>query len=485
MAGIGFKLQKLFRDDYTSLHIRAYAYASFIAAGPWLISVISVALINLLVKRLGGLEELESQLFIVTISYSFIFSQVLSGGWQLVVTRFLADHFYQNKLDIITPTFTGISRIVFVTSLGAAILFYIGSPLPFSYKLISTMLFLMIGQIWLCMVFLSAAKNYQIISYAFLTGSIVSVLGVFVLLATPLPFEQHERVTNVLIGFTVGVGITLLMLLAVLLRTFPARTRQNHYGFLHYVDKYPSLLAVGFLYNLGIWMDKILIWLGPAGVYVEQTFRFSPIYDNAVFLAYFSVIPSLVLFVVAVETEFYSRYREFYGYVTNGGTLEMIMRAKKRMVEVLWYQMLRLTKLQGVCTLSLIIVADFLFDWLKYAEMTTDIFQIYALGAMTSTIMLMCILIMLYFEDRRGALYASVLFFAANTVMTLVVIPPGLDYYGLNYFLASLISFAYCGWRLLKYLSRIEVHTFVTQGILEKEVRGPFTRLAEKAQRLF
>ncbi|WP_426448562.1 exopolysaccharide Pel transporter PelG [Paenibacillus sp. S-38] len=483
MAGIGFKLQKLFREDYTSLQIRAYAYASFIAAGPWLISVLSVSLLNFLIRRYGGFGEQEAQLFIVTVSYCFIFSQIVSGGWQLVVTRFLADHFYLGRLDIITPVYTGISRLVLVISAAAALLFYWNTPLPFSYKLISAVLFLAMGQIWLSMVFLSAAKNYRIISWAFVTGGLLAVVFVLLLLRHPLPFTSHRDASNVLLGFTLGMLAAMSILAAVLLRTFPSKHMENPYGFLQYADKFPSLLVTGFGYNLGVWMDKILIWLGPAGVTVEGTFRFSPIYDNAVFLAYLTVVPSLVLFVVSVETRFYDKYRKFYGYITNGGTLEMILTAKKRMVEVLWNELLRMAKLQGSLTLFLIVVSGFLLDRLGYGPLTADIFRIYSLGAMVSTLMLTVILIMLYFEDRQGAWVTSLLFLSLNTLFTLGVLPPGLDFYGFNYFLASFIAFAYSSWRLLTFLQRIEVRTFVRQGILEPRWQGWFTRLSEFAYR--
>ncbi|MGF7030038.1 putative membrane protein [Paenibacillus mucilaginosus] len=483
MAGIGFKLQKLFREDYTSLQFRAYAYASFIAAGPWLISVLSVSIVNFLIRRYGGIGEQEAQLFIVTVSYCFIFSQILSGGWQLVVTRFLADHFYLGRLDIITPVYTGISRLVMALSAVLVLLFYWNAPLPFSYKLISAVLFLTVGQIWLSMVFLSAAKNYKIISWAFLTGGLLAVASVLILLRYPLPFASHRDASNVLLGFAFGMLVTMAMLAVVLLRTFPSKRLENPYGFLHYADKYPSLLAAGFSYNLGVWIDKILIWLGPSGVTVEGTFRFSPIYDNAVFLAYLTVVPSLVLFVVSVETRFYDKYRKFYGYITNGGTLEMILAAKKRMVEVLWNEMLRMAKLQGSLTLFLIVVSGFLLESFGYGPLTADIFRIYSLGAMAGTLMLTVILIMLYFEDRQGAWVTSLLFLSLNALFTLGVLPPGLDFYGFNYFLAAFIAFTYSAWRLLGFLQRIEVRTFVRQGILEPDYRRWFTRLSEFAYR--
>ncbi|MBP1967724.1 exopolysaccharide Pel transporter PelG [Paenibacillus aceris] len=487
MAGIGFTLQKLFRDDYLSLRVRAYAYASFIAAGPWILSVGSIAFINVILVHFANVEDNQRQLFIVTVSYCFIFSQMLSGGWQLCVTRYLADHFFHNRLEVVTPTYIGISRIIFGISLLAAVIFYWSSPLSILYKVMSVLLFFMCGQIWLAMVFLTAAKDYKMIAIAFLAGAAVSIGSVFVLLHYPISFTQYRQSTNILLGFSCGMLLTMAILVFVLLRAFPARTAVNPYGFLQYVDKYPSLLWTGFLYNIGVWTHNMIIWLGSSGVRIEETFRYSPIYDTSVFLANLTVIPSLVLFVVSVETEFYDKYKTFYGYVTNGGTLEMIQKAKKRMVEVLWRELYRLTKLQGILTVFIILISEMLLELVGLQKTVIDIFKLCALGALLNAIMLIHILLMLYFEDRKGAVITGGIYFGLNVLLTAGLLPLGFDYYGFSYFLAGLAAYGWSGYRLLIFLKRIEVHTFISQSIIYKEKSGFFARLSEKVylQRYF
>lgn len=487
MAGIGFTLQKLFRDDYLSLRVRAYAYASFIAAGPWILSVGSIAFINVILVHFANVEDAQRQLFIVTVSYSFIFSQMLSGGWQLIVTRYLADHFFQNRLEVVTPTYIGISRIVFAISLTAAVIFYWSSPLSLLYKGMSVMLFFMCGQIWLAMVFLTAAKDYKMIAYSFLAGAVISIGGVFTFLHFPIAFGAYEQAANILLGFSCGILTTMCMLVFVLLRAFPAKSASNPYGFLKYVDKYPSLLWVGFLYNMGVWTHNMVIWMGSSGVWIEETFVYSPIYDTSVFLANLTIIPSLVLFVVSVETQFYDKYKSFYGYVTNGGTLEMIHKAKKRMVDVLWRELYRLTKLQGIITVFVILVSELLLERIGLQKTVIDIFRLCALGALLNAIMLIHILLMLYFEDRKGAVITGAVYFAMNVLMTGGLLPLGFDYYGFSYFVAGLAAYGWSGYRLLTFLKRIEVHTFITQSIVYKEKSGFFTWLSEKvyAVRLF
>ncbi|MDA5560827.1 exopolysaccharide Pel transporter PelG [Exiguobacterium sp. MMG028] len=59
MAGVGFKLQQLFQEDYFSSRIKAYAFAGLVTSGPWLIVIVTIALMQWLTSYLliATLEE--------------------------------------------------------------------------------------------------------------------------------------------------------------------------------------------------------------------------------------------------------------------------------------------------------------------------------------------------------------------------------------------------------------------------------------------
>ena len=44
-------------------------------------------------------------------------------------------------------------------------------------------------------------------------------------------------------------------------------------------------------------------------------------------------MPSLAIFLVSVETDFYDRYREYYGVATKHGTMRQVLEAKRAMIE--------------------------------------------------------------------------------------------------------------------------------------------------------
>ena len=55
MAGIGFELRKLSRQETLSSVVRAGSHAAVIAAGPWLFTIASLAVISVTVERFVGL----------------------------------------------------------------------------------------------------------------------------------------------------------------------------------------------------------------------------------------------------------------------------------------------------------------------------------------------------------------------------------------------------------------------------------------------
>ena len=77
MAGIGFELRKMIdeRQGFVA-KVRAYACASLIASGPWLMTILTLTLLNVAGPYLGGTEGYS--LFRALVTYAFAFSLVLS-----------------------------------------------------------------------------------------------------------------------------------------------------------------------------------------------------------------------------------------------------------------------------------------------------------------------------------------------------------------------------------------------------------------------
>ena len=74
MAGIGFRLQNLLKDDSFISRIKAYSYAAVISSGPWIYSLLSFLAVSFFVTSEAGLNRL----FQVSVIYVFLFTSILS-----------------------------------------------------------------------------------------------------------------------------------------------------------------------------------------------------------------------------------------------------------------------------------------------------------------------------------------------------------------------------------------------------------------------
>ena len=98
MAGIGFELKKLFNRRTLTGHAMAYGYSAVITAGPFALLTTMVLAIQLLFLRYG-IDVNNSQLYVSSVIYPFVFSQLISCGFSIIITRYLADCLYEGEYD--------------------------------------------------------------------------------------------------------------------------------------------------------------------------------------------------------------------------------------------------------------------------------------------------------------------------------------------------------------------------------------------------
>ncbi len=477
MAGIGFSLQRMFNKDTFSSRALAYAYSSFIAAGPWILSVLSINFLLLLMDLVNS-DSAERDLFSATIVYSFLFSQILVAPIQLVVTRYISDKLYNKEYDAVKPTYIGVNNIVFFASLLISVVFYFNVPLPFYYKIFSSFIFVLISMIWVIMIFLSAVKNYKLIGIAYCIGALTSVALVFYFLENPIPFREMTTLTNFLVSYVIGLSVTFIVLAYTFFSTF-------HYGnpytydFIRAFGKHAVLGFIGLLYTCGLWVDNIILWFGDYQVKVYDTFVFAPYYDNAVFLSYLTTIVTLVLFLVIIETEFYKTYKEYFGNVNSTQTLEEIDASKNSMIESLRYNLFYTFMIQLLVSITLVLLAGPIFKVLNINYVIRDIFKLTTIGALFNISAFICILVLLYFEKKNSALLVAFCFFTSNAVLTLLFSKLPLQYTGYGFAIASAFTFVVALFPLRYYLRNINYETFALQPIYLHEPNDIFVKFAE------
>jgi polysaccharide biosynthesis protein PelG len=452
MAGIGFALRTLVERDDLSARLQGYGHAAIVAAGPWLFTVLALA--GFEASTRGVLDREELSLVTALMIYNFSFSLVFSGPIVMVLTRHLADCLYARQAEDVPGVLIGGLILLWGIQLplGTAFIVFV-LDLSTADRLLTLIGFLVTGGTWLACVFLSALKNFGSISLAFAIGMVVAFVGGTYL--SPI-YGQ----TGALLGLTIGLAVIFYVLLGCILAEYPYKIR-NPFGLFPSFRKYWDLACIGLFYNAAIWIDKWIMWLSPDGQSVASGLVTNPSYDSSMFLAYLTIVPALVLFLVSIETRFFERYVAFYRDVQNHATLQQIRRNHKLILSAIGEGVRNITVVQGVICYLALLVAPGLIGLAKGGIELVSIFRFGVLGAFFHTLLLFAMILIAYFDLRRILLGVTCLFFASNATFTLAFIPLGAPWTGYGYFLASLLSFIVACLASIWCIKRLPYMTFI------------------------
>jgi polysaccharide biosynthesis protein PelG len=435
MAGIGFQLRLLSRQETISSMVAAMGHAAVIAAGPWLFTIFSLATITVLTERVAGLPTLAA--FRVVVIYAFGISLLMTAPITIVTTRRVADALWGKKPELVGQLLLGAFLLALAsTGVGVAVLwalFRLSAPIGLALAATS----LLVAMIWVALCFCGAVRDYKGVTLSFLIGLIVAL--VCSVLAAALEFGAP----GMLAGFLTGLTITFFGLTSRVLRTFPHPVTDPMGGVRLILSGMSEFwhLAVGTVFGTaGVWIDKVVFWLSPAGESLEVGLIHAPLYDSSMFISSLVIIPSLAAFVMKLETEFFDRYQQYYATIKGHGTIGQIDRARGRLASYTLDNLTLITVAQvGICVV-LILLAPVIASAVNLQFRQIAILRFGALGAVFQFIFIASTAILLFFDRRRLYLNLQMLFFFASAGLTLLSIQLGEDFYGAGYFMACLIA---------------------------------------------
>lgn len=482
MAGIGFELRKLFDDDdsFTG-YIKAITFSTFISVGPFVAMILTINILNLISKLVFD-DPLEQSLFITTLVYSFIFSQLVSIPFQFFVTRYISDRFYEKEYKRVRPSFIGVSKIIILLSLALGIMFFWKKDLPLYYKYISIGILITLSLLWTITTYISILKDYVYISKIYFYSSVLSMIVFFITTKYPIMFSEHRVAGNMLVSFFVGILFSLHMLTNYFFSIFK-EGEGGEYEFLGYLKNYSSLLFTGLFYILGTWIHVIINWFSPWAIDIGYGYRTTLHYENAVFYSFLLTIPSIVFFVVFIETRFFDIYQKYYALTLKNGTLEEIEKERKNMHRKLHKEISYALEMQIFITVTAILFSRYFIIYHGVSTELIEIFKVVSFGAVGNVYIIIMISIFFYFNALKSALKVTGLFFLLNTTLTLIFINFGKEYIGLGFFLGSVISVLYALQLFDKIIDGLNYTTFYSQNFALKHRGRSLSKIIGKMNR--
>ena len=457
MAGIGFELRKILKEDRLLSLAKVYGYSAILSSGPWVISIIAILLVGFVsLASYGPGSDVYRFQVVITYAIALASSLIITGLVQLPFTRYIADLIFNHREDEILPSFFGAIFLAWILGLPFIVPFYVwmfeGQSLVFILGTIAT--FLVLCAVWIASILAASLKYYKGVVWSyFISYTLIVIASIFL----------GESIEKLIYIFFMGNALLLVALMTLIIKSYNA-TIFLKVDFFLAKNFYWSLAFAGLFYNFGAWIDKFIFWYHPAtGYAVLGRLHASIVYDMPIFLAYLSILPGMAIFFFRLEADFAEKYELYYDAVRNGGTLTMIRTYRDEMINIIRHAMHEIIIIQGIVDILLFLSAPQIFATLKIPQLYLGLFYVLTIGAMLQ-LAFMSVLAILYYLDRKMvAMWLSLAFFILNTLLTLLSIDMGPAMFGYGYAVSLLIVFTASIVVLRNEMERLNYETFMLQ----------------------
>jgi len=457
MAGIGFELRKILKEDRLLSLGKVYGYSAILSSGPWVVSIVAIILVGFInLANLGEHSDAFKFQVVITYAIALASSLIITGIFQLPFTRYVADLIFAKREDEILPSYFGALFLAWGIGLPLVIPFYIwvfeGQSFVFLIGVTST--FLVLCGVWISSILAASLKYYNGVVWAYFVSYALIVI---------MSYYFGDTIEFLIYIFFIGNAVLFAILMTLIIKSYNSSIFIKLDFFLE-KNFYWTLGIAGLAYNLGAWVDKFIFWYHPAtGHVVIGKLNASIVYDMPIFLAYLSILPGMAIFFYRLESDFAEKYDLYYDAVRSGGTLWHIKQYKNDMIDVIRQALHEILMIQGIINIILFLSAPTVFDLLKIPQLYLGLLYILTIGAMLQ-ISFMSVLAILYYLDRKKvAMWLCIAFFVSNAVFTWVSIDMGPAMFGYGYTVSLLLVFLASLVVIRNEMNRLDYETFMLQ----------------------
>jgi len=466
MAGIGFELKQILKEKSLTAVFKTFGYSAILSSGPWVISMIIILGIGLSNIYFYHTEDPTQTMLKASVTYvsALALSSVYTGFFQLPFTRFIADRMYEKKHYLILPNFIG---TIMATIVGA---FLIALPLGiFLFKtqsnlfvLLYTTLFIVLSCVWIANILAASLKLYKQVILFYLLGYVLIYFCAYL-------FRDYG-VVGLLLSFIIGNSLLFILLFLGIIYYYPSYNPKNQRFIRFDIFKqtygkfYWKLGFSGMLYNIAIWIDKVIFWFSPiVGYVVIDRLHASMVYDFPIFLAYLSIIPGMAIFFFRLEVDFARAYDKFYRAINRHGTLRQIKYYKQEMINAVTKSIQEILFVQGMFNILLFLSAETLFEILVLPKLYLPLFYVDVIGVQLQLGFMSILAYLYYLDKQKEALLYTLAFVLLNALLTYISIHMGPYFYGYGYSVTLLILFVASIRTLNTILQELDYETFMLQ----------------------
>ena len=468
MAGIGVKLNRIYRKNTITTNIIGFFYSTVVTIAPVLVVIINLMLMQKVLK-FNTVRYIDREIFSCTILYIFIFSLLTTSPFNAVLSRYMSDVIFEERFEDVQPC----HRVGLMTNICFSCLFaipfcfweHLVGGVPIYYVFTGYCCFVSLVIVFYNMLYLSICKEYKLISFYFFMGMATAFL-----LSLFLRYVCKVSITySMLLALTVGFFFTAVLEWAKIHQFFPDNSEEYRRVF-EYFRKYWQLILINFLYTLGLFIHNFVFWGTDMAMHLVRTFVCNQPYDMATCLAMFTNVSASVIFISRVEMYFHERYRAYADAVFGGRGID-IRNTRKRMFRQLGSELMTLVRLQFIVSVFIYLIFVIFLPGMGYAGLVMRIYPMVAAGYFVLFLMYSEIIFLYYVADLNGALFTAVCFFLGTFLASLAAVNLSHIFYGTGIWIGSVIGFTVAYLRLRWLERNLDEHMFC-RGNIMKQAKG-------------
>jgi len=237
-----------------------------------------------------------------------------------------------------------------------------------------------------------------------------------------------------------------LMFIASMLQLFIKRylfvakpSKETKLLFLEAVKKYKKQTVSVFITYMAAWTDDFIAW-SYFKYSISKGFIFTPKYDIPMFISFLFIVPTLTLFALNLETDFYFNYRAFYQSIEENRTFTYTKLSKETLDNNLYTTTKLILSVQFAFMLSSLILSGPFAKALLLNDYGLKALRFGIVGAAANGIFLYVSLIANYFDLPDILMYASIIAFTVNFVFSMLTI---IRFPGIGFAIGFIIAVIY------------------------------------------
>jgi len=329
-----------------------------------------------------------------------------------------------------------------------------GAGIGAAYALISSILFVLTGLIWIQLIILTACRDFKTITYQFAIGFIISS-------AISITLGTRFGLIFYLAGFTAGILYIFRAMHIQILTEFKSRaSKVRSAPGISKINKYLPLIGVGFLFNAGIWADKFVFWF-IGGNRVCGFLYENSVYDRMNLVLIVILIPVMAVFTLTVETDFYVKFRNFYKSIVEKESLDSINLNLSNMKRSIFKGANSILKVTLPLAFLIMVFSRQIIETLKMPVEYQLNWCVFTLAAVIHAFFMLSLILLMYYDFLSYTLRAVIVFFTANVTINLLgALFIGPKFMGYGFLIAVTAGFSAGAYYLKDAIDNLLYHTF-------------------------